>query len=86
MFTLLRRALFGPPTPATRMTRDDVMALAATAAEAARINRALCVATVRRIDGRLTWSVSTATKGSGWSVSIDDASCEVGPVKRWGVR
>jgi hypothetical protein len=41
---------------------------------------------VKRIDGRLTWVVSTATKGSGWSVSIDDATGEVGPVQRWGVR
>jgi hypothetical protein len=86
MFALLRRILPGPPTPATRMNRDEVMALAAKAAEAARINRTLCVATVRRIDGRLTWIVSTATKGSGWSMSIDDATGEVGPVKHWGVR
>jgi hypothetical protein len=86
MFALLRRLLFGPPTPATRMTRDEVLALAAKAAEAARINRTLGVATVRRIDGRLTWIVSTATKGSGWSMSIDDATGEAGPVKRWGIR
>jgi hypothetical protein len=85
MLTLLRR-LFCPPSPETRMTRDEVMALAAKAAEAARINCVLGWATVRRIDGRLTWIVSTATKGSGWSVSIDDATGEVGPVKRWGIR
>lgn len=85
MFTLLRRVLFGPP-PETRMTRDQVMALAATAADAAGIGRVLGWATVRRIDGRLTWIVSTATKGSGWSVSIDDATGEVGPVKGWGIR
>ena len=85
MFMLLRR-LFGPPSPETRMKRDEVMALAAKAAEAAGINRVLGFATVRRVDGRLTWIVSTATKGSGWSVSIDDATGEVGPVKRWGIR
>lgn len=86
MFAPLRRLLFGPPTPATRMNRDEVMTLAAKTAEAARINRALGVATLRRIDGRLTWIVSTATKGSGWSMSIDDVTGEVGPVKHWGVR
>jgi hypothetical protein len=86
MFTLLRRVLFGPLTPKTRMTRDEVMALAAKAAEAAGIDRVLGLATVRRIDGRLTWIVSTVTKGSGWSMSIDDTTGEVGPVKRWGIR
>jgi hypothetical protein len=36
------RVLFGPPGPATRMTRDEVMALAV---KAAGINRALAAAT-----------------------------------------
>jgi len=86
MLALLRRVLFGPASSETRMTRDEAMALAAKAAEAAAIDRVLGWATVRRIDGRLIWVVSTATKGSGWSVSIDDATGEVGPVTRWGVR
>ena len=37
-------------------------------------------------DGRLVWTVSTATVGSGWRVTIDDATGEVGPVTRWGLR
>jgi hypothetical protein len=86
MFTWLRRVVLGPPGRATRMTQDEAMALAAKAAEAAGIDRVLGVAMVRRVDGRLTWIVSTATKGSGWSVSIDDATGEAGPVKRWGIR
>jgi hypothetical protein len=45
MFTLLRRVLFGPRNPETRMTGDEVMALAA---KAARINRVLGFATARR--------------------------------------
>jgi hypothetical protein len=68
------------------MTREDVMALAAKAAEAAGIKRGLGLVTVRRIEGRVTWIAGTLTKGSGWSVSIDDTTGEVGPVKPWGIR
>ncbi len=44
------------------MTREDVMALAAKAAEAARIKGGLGLVTVRRIEGRVTWIASTPTK------------------------
>ncbi len=37
-------------------------------------------------DGRLVWTVTTATIGSGWRVRIDDASGEAGRVTRWGLR
>jgi hypothetical protein len=86
MLRLLHWLLFGPPSPKTRMTREDVMALAAKAAEATRIKGGLGLVTVRRIEGRVTWIASTPTKGSGWSMSIDDTTGEVGPVKRWGIR
>ena len=49
MLALLRRVLFGPASSETRMTRDEAMALAAKAAEAAAIDRVLGWATVRRI-------------------------------------
>jgi hypothetical protein len=86
MLNLLRRLLLGPPTPKTRMTREEVMALAAKAASAAKIKESLGRLTVRQIDGRLTWFASTPTVGSGWSVRIDDETGEVGPVRRWGIR
>jgi hypothetical protein len=86
MLRLLHWLLFDPLSPKTRMTREDVMALAAKAAEAARIKGGLGLVTVRRIEGRVTWIASTPTKGSGWSVSIDDTTGEVGLVKRWGMR
>jgi len=84
MFALFRRLLFGPPE--TRMSEEEVMTLAAKATKADRISRLFGRPMLRRVDGRGTWIVSTATKGSGWSVSIDDATGEVGPVKRWGIR
>jgi hypothetical protein len=86
MLRLLRWLLFGPPRRKTCMTKDDVMTLAAKAANAARIQRRIGLVTVRQVEGRLTWIASTATKGSGWSVCIDDATGKVGPVERWGIR
>ena len=82
-----RRLLFGPsPFPETRMTNEEVIALAAAAFGKAGINDVLLWPTVRSIDGRLTWIVGTATIGSGYTVSIEDATGVVGPVKHWGVR
>jgi len=86
MFTLFRRFLFGPPPPQTRMTEEEVRVLADRAAQKARIDSTLARVSVRRVEGRIVWTASTATKGSGWSVTIDDATGEVGRVRRWGFR
>jgi len=86
MLNLLRRLLSGASPPKTRMTREQVTALAAKAAAAAKIKQSFGLLTVRQIDGRLTWFARTATVGSGWSVRIDDETGEVGPVRRWGIR
>jgi hypothetical protein len=85
MLTLLRRLLFGS-RPETRMTEQEVKMLADRAAEVAHIDRTLGFITVRSINGRITWVASTPTIGSGWSVTIDDATGEVGAVRRWGIR
>jgi len=86
MFTLIRRHLSGSPRPKTGTTEEDVRLLVDKVAQAARINEILGRVRVRHIDGRLTWIASTATRGSGWRVTIDDATAEVGSVKRWGIR
>ena len=86
MFSLLNRLLFGPHRPQARMTEQEVRALADRAAHAAHIDRAFSLVVPRSIDGRLTWVASTPTVGSGWSVTIDDATGEIGPVRRWGIR
>jgi hypothetical protein len=58
-----------------------------TAADrAAHIDRPLSLLVLRSIDGRLEWIASTPTIGSGWSVTIDDATGETGPVRSWGIR
>ena len=81
-----------PPQPPTRLSQAEVLALAAAAMQELQIGRGLAhsyglVPSLPRLaDGRVVWTVSTATIGSGWSVSVDDATGEVGPVKRWGLR
>jgi hypothetical protein len=87
MFRLLRELWFGPPRPGTRMTEEQVRALADKAVREAHMKHNLgCMTTVSQINGRIVWSVRGATVGSGWFVDIDDATGEVGPVRRWGIR
>ncbi len=86
MFTLFRRLLLGPPRPETRMSEEEVKGLVDAAARKARVDTPLSRINVRNINGRITWVASTPTMGSGWSVTIDDATGEVGRVRRWGFR
>jgi uncharacterized membrane protein YkoI len=37
-------------------------------------------------DGKLIWLISSVTKGSGWLVTIDDATGAVIGSESWGVR
>jgi len=86
MFSLLRRLLSIDLRQETRLTPAQVMQMAGEAARAAHINATFGVLSLRRIDGRLKWIASTPTKGSGWRVTVDDATGELGPVRRWGLR
>lgn len=81
-----------PPRPPLRLRELEVQELAAAAFLAAGIGRdrphpyGTIVSLPRFGDSPLLWVVGTATIGSGWRVSVDDASGEVGPVTRWGLR
>jgi hypothetical protein len=68
------------------MTEEEVKVLVDKAAQKARVDTPLLRINVRNINGRITWVASTPTIGSGWSVTIDDATGEVGPMRRWGIR
>jgi hypothetical protein len=68
------------------MTEEEVKVLVDKAAQKARVDTPLLRINVRNINGRITWVASTPTIGSGWSVTIDDATGEVGPMRRWGLR
>jgi hypothetical protein len=85
MFRRLHRFLFGDSLH-TRMTEEEVRVLADRVAREAGIDGTLSLVGVRRIEGRVVWTASTATRGSGWGVTVDDATGEVGPVRRSGLR
>ncbi len=74
------------------MDEDEVRELATAAFLAAGVGRhgsqpyGTIVSLPLRGDTPPVWMVNTATIGSGWRVSVDDATGEVGPVKRWGLR
>ena len=82
MFSLLRQ-LSVKMRPDTRMTAAQAMQ---RAGEAAHLDATFGDLSLRRIDGQLLWIATTVTKGSGWRVTVDDATGKLGPVRRWGVR
>ena len=93
---LLRRVFFlgppPPPHPPARMSPEAVLSLAQAAMRTAGIGQGvthsygLAPSNPALVDGRIVWTVSTATIGSGWRVTVDDATGETGPVMRWGLR
>jgi hypothetical protein len=85
MFRRLHRFWFGDSLH-TRMTEEEVRVLADRVAREAGIDGTLSLVGVRLIEGRVVWTASTATRGSGWAVTVDDATGEVGPVRRSGLR
>lgn len=77
-----------PPQPNTRLTEEEVRAIAHDAAAAAAYEspEAMICTTLQKEQDRTIWRVSSATIGSGLLVSIDDATGEVIDVRRRGIR
>lgn len=60
---------------ATRMTEDEVIAVARTAVpESEMVARTLANPRCADHQGKLIWTVSSATKGAGVVVEVDDAT------------
>ncbi|SDD78415.1 PepSY domain-containing protein [Rhodospira trueperi] len=78
------------PWPKTRLSADQAVEIAWAKARdpdlAAFRGFSGMMAEPRRENGRVVWSVSTATKGSGYAVMIDDATGTVISEGGWGVR
>jgi hypothetical protein len=87
MIEIIRR-LFSRRThrSATRLSQQDVLAIAATAATDALLADLMTITSVEQRDGRLIWHIGSATVGSGLTVTVDDATGEVIERKTWGVR
>ncbi len=72
--------------PVTRMTPNQVAAVAAASMTAAERRFGTMPLQVRKVEGRLLWTVDSSTIGGGWRVEVDDATGTAGPVTWWGVR
>jgi uncharacterized membrane protein YkoI len=72
--------------PKTRLSEDEVIAIARKAASGYLNCEDLCLVMLEENADALTWIVRSATIGSALLVWIDDASGEVLEIKRLGVR
>jgi hypothetical protein len=72
--------------PKTRLSEDEVIAIARKAASDYESCEYLGLVTLEENAGTLIWTVGSATIGSALVVWIDDASGEVLEIKQLGVR
>ncbi|MGI4941852.1 MAG: hypothetical protein ACRYHQ_15040 [Janthinobacterium lividum] len=84
------RWLLGAPTvlvrPVTRMTAKEVAAVATASMTAAERRFGTMSPQLRKVEGRLLWTVDSSTIGGGWRVEVDDTTGTAGPVTWWGMR
>ena len=84
----LLRGLIGlsPRRPVTRLTEANVLDLARRALPADASGAGLIVTQLRREGPSVRWIVSTASVGSGTTISVDDATGQVTEIAAWGLR
>lgn len=72
---------------ATRLNKQEVLVIARnTLTEHIWFAEAGFMCKIVSTSTGLQWQCVTTTKGSGWALSIDDASGKVVECKHWGVR
>jgi hypothetical protein len=79
----LMRRLFAraaPQRPACHLTETQALEIARGVVSAA------CWVHVVRTEKGIEWQISTATKGSGDLIRIDDATGKIIERRRWGIR
>ena len=63
--------------PATRLTAEQAVDLAAARAQHAGFPFAGGTADATKVAGRAVWHAHSATKDAGWTATVDDATGEV---------
>ena len=87
MFEFIGRWLGGkPPAPPTRLSQEEVLAIARRAAADSPVSEYLTMATPELREGKTVWIVNSATIGMMLEVLIDDGNGEVLKIRRIGVR
>ena len=85
--TLLRGLIdLSPRGPVTRLTEADALDLASKALPADANGAGLIATQLRRDGPSVHRIVSTASEGSGTTISVDDATGQVTEVAAWGLR
>jgi hypothetical protein len=74
------------PAMATRLSKDEVLAIARKAAAADSLGQYLAWATPYEQAGKRIWSVTSSTRGAQLVVLIDDESATVLEIKHVGRR
>ncbi|WP_174300152.1 hypothetical protein [Caulobacter sp. S45] len=69
------------PPPPTRLTADQVVALAAASPGVRDLGRALPIATPYRNGDRTVWRVTSGGVGAQWWVEVEDTTGQVGEVR-----
>ncbi|MGI4746360.1 MAG: hypothetical protein ACRYGI_06925 [Janthinobacterium lividum] len=83
----LRRILgFSPSRPPTRLTEPEALQIATGALTSSFVGQNLIVMKVYKKEDNVLWTLTTATVGSGLSITVNDATSEVMTVAPWGVR
>jgi hypothetical protein len=82
----LRRLFHIPPPVLPRLTREQALELARSAAAGTPLAGQRTMTIIGEIEGRNTWFVRTPTVGSALVVTIDDESGTVKEMKRHGIR
>lgn len=86
MFQFISRWLSGKPNIQTRLSADEALAIARSAASNDAMSQHLGPTTVEQRSGSVVWIVSSATVGRTLEVLIDDATGKVLDVRHVGVR
>lgn len=67
--------------PATRLSAEEVVALASAQAERAGFPFSGGTASATKVAGRVVWQAHSATKDAGWTATVDDATGEVSDLR-----
>ena len=86
LLAMIRPGFVTEPILEPRMSRAEVVAAVSLAVGPRPPGQELIGVTLRQVDGRLLWSISTINRGASASVDVDDATGMVGPLTHRGLR
>jgi len=87
MLRFIRRMIgLREPKPKSVLSAQQACEIAEKVVAGGRYAGKMNLSKLETRDGKLIWLISSVTKGSGWLVTIDDATGAVIQSERWGIR